>query len=88
MSVDYYTCSHCRCNFPDVSRDATWCDCGGCFCSPICANQEDEGGNDGATCCICRLEVIKDEDLLNFLLGHFKIMREQAIELYRIHYGE
>lgn len=35
------------------------------------------------TCLICRKEVIRDEELLDFLLKRGNLTREQAVELYR-----
>lgn len=84
MGVDFYTCDNCSRNYPDCSYTATWCSCGGHFCSPDCADRE--GANDeddGGTCVLCRVEVIKAEDMLSFLLKHFKITYDEAKELYR-----
>lgn len=78
MSVDHYICDACGRTFADCNWDAAYCDCGGRFCSKKCC-QKDGADN----CCLCRMEVVRDEDLLSFLLKQFKLTREQAIALYK-----
>lgn len=80
MGVDYYVCHRCDTTFPDCSSHCIWCDCGGHFCSAECANQSEDG-----SCCLCRSEVVRDRDLLLFLLKHYQITYEQAMELYHTH---
>lgn len=78
MSVDHYSCDNCGRTFADCSWDATWCDCGGRFCSKECAIKiSDE------SCRLCRKEIARDDELLLFLLKHFNLNRDQAMELYR-----
>jgi hypothetical protein len=77
MSVDHYQCDGCGRTFADCCYTATWCDCGGKFCSKECAAKDDED------CCLCRIEVVRDADLLSFLLKHCKITRTQAIKMYK-----
>lgn len=92
MGIDYYSCSYCNSAFPDCSSRCRWCDCGSRFCSPDCAKKEetvnDEGDTVGETCCMCRKEDANDTDLLNFLLKHFNLTHEQAMELYRGKQGD
>jgi hypothetical protein len=84
MGVDFYACRVCGSTFPDCSDYCRWCDCGGRFCSSECAKIiEDEDNPNSMTCCLCRKEEATDNDLLVFLLDHFKLTREQVMELYR-----
>lgn len=78
MSIDYYDCDSCGKHFSAISWDAVWCECGGSFCSEKCALKQIDG-----SCPLCREEVVRDLDLLFFLLKHYNITREQAVELYR-----
>lgn len=77
MSLDYYLCDKCGKKFSEISWDADWCECGGRFCSKKCADKIDD------FCCKCRKEVVRDEELLDFLLKRGNLTREQAVELYR-----
>lgn len=36
MGVDYYQCQSCKLGYRDDSDYATYCDCGGNFCSKEC----------------------------------------------------
>lgn len=78
MSLEYYDCDNCGATFSAISWNAFWCECGGSFCSEKCAQKQGDG-----SCRLCRLEVVRDEDLLSFLFKHYNITREQAVELYR-----
>lgn len=85
MGIDYRTCV-CGENFPDC--DATWCeDCGTAFCSNECSgctNNEDENGEEVYGCCVvCREENTSDSELLDALMKHYKLTRDQALEIWR-----
>lgn len=77
MSVEYFVCDNCEDSCADCSWYAISCECGGRFCSSKCAEQIDE------TCKLCRLEIVRDNDLLAFVLKRADITVEQAITLYR-----
>lgn len=93
MGVDFYTCANCGDTFPDCSYYFSCYICYHHFCSNECGdrkveeNPRDPDGSLGyeeiTTCKLCRKEDATDHQLLNFLLGHFKLTREQAMELYR-----
>jgi hypothetical protein len=90
MGVDFYTCQNCERNFPDCSYFFTCTQCEHMFCSDKCGGKkvekEDPKGdsyNDLTSCFLCRKEIAADYQLLKFLLGHFNLTREQAMELYR-----
>jgi hypothetical protein len=88
MGDIYYTCDTCEhiCSADCVHYNA-WCDCGGHFCSADCADKgKDENGI--YYCCLCRIKIVKNVDLLTFLLKHFKMTREQAVILYREDLGD
>jgi len=94
MGVDYYTCQACSHNFPDCGHYFTCGTCENMFCDEECGKkeyvldedgceQENEWGGELTSCILCREEVATDSDLLRVILGHFKIDREQAMEIYR-----
>lgn len=90
MGVDYYTCQNCQRNFPDCGYYFTCTGCENSFCSNKCGGKqvEEESAdglsyNDLTSCVLCREEVITDADLLAFILEHFKITHQQAMEMYR-----
>lgn len=95
MGVDFYTCENCGYNFPDCG---SYFSCSGCdarFCSNECGGRQvieeesedevdDEHYHEELTSCVlCRKETATSHELLHFLLGHFNITYEQAMELYR-----
>lgn len=80
MGVDFYTCAICKYNFPDCG-DFVRCECGKVFCSDECANMTyDE--NDEGFCVICQKKNADDSTLLKFLLNHFNLTREQAVDMW------
>jgi len=93
MGISFYTCANCQRNFPDCGDYFNCFTCGEHFCNTKCAdmqveeNLEDPDGEEDyeeiTTCKMCRKESATDNQLLNFLLGHFKLTYEQAMELYR-----
>ena len=95
MGVDYYTCASCTIGFRDDSELAVHCDCGNQFCSIKCGLVDNYGEWDedresykiddskDVTCVICRKEKFTDYVLLEALLKHFNITREQAEEISR-----
>jgi hypothetical protein len=92
MGVDYYTCANCHSNFPDCG---SYFHCTGCdehFCSYNCGGRkvvEEEESEDEyeyeelTSCVLCRREKATDSDLLDFLLNHFNITYEAAMEIYK-----
>lgn len=93
MGVDFYTCAKCERNFPDCGNYYSCEECSNVFCSDKCANPEpfydpldEDGGGEEIeryTCCICRKEDANDYILLNALLRHFKLTREQALKIWQ-----
>jgi hypothetical protein len=89
MGVDYYTCQNCERNFPDCSYHFTCSGCEVMFCSDECGGraveEKSERGkwDDLTSCVLCRMETATSDGLLNFLLKHFNLTRDQAMELYR-----
>jgi len=93
MGVDFYACANCGRTFPDCGYYFSCYTCNHHFCSNDCGGREveqdpnDPDGTKGyeeiTTCILCRKEDATDYQLLKFLLNHFKITREQAMELYR-----
>jgi hypothetical protein len=90
MGIDYYTCQKCERNFPDCSYYFTCTGCEVMFCSDACGGrvveEESEDGhdyNDITSCVMCRMETATSDDLLKFLLKHFNLTRDQAMEIYR-----
>lgn len=75
---DYRNCDACGKQYSVCSWYAARCECGALFCSKECASKDDK-----ETCKLCRLEIVRDNDLLAFLLKHYGLNREQAEELYR-----
>lgn len=99
MSVDYSQCDSCKLGYRDDSDWACYCDCGSNFCGAICGklknykpyNEDEDENYEGQridrsnpiTCIVCREEIFTDYGLLQGLLFHFNITRDQAIELIR-----
>ncbi len=98
MGVDYYQCDHCSFGFRDDSDYCVWCDCGAKFCHADCGvltnfhYEYDEGDPERGnaiikgvpiTCVLCRLEGANERGLLEALLKHLSITREQAFEIYK-----
>jgi hypothetical protein len=98
MSIDFYSCARCGDSFPDCG-DYCHCDeCGNVFCSYECAEldaveldeaaPEDESETEEyryepMNCCICRKEVANDYILLETLLRHYKITREDVLKMWQ-----
>jgi hypothetical protein len=95
MGIDFYSCENCGHNFPDCGE---YFSCSGCyakFCSDECGGRqlhfseldedEDEESieDDHTTCVLCRKETAIDHELLAFVLKHFKMTYDEALELYR-----
>lgn len=90
MGVDYYTCDHCGRNFPDCCYYFI-CSCDAKFCSNECGGRKVEKASesgkywdDDTSCVLCRVELISDSDLLNFLLKRHNLTRSEAEALYRV----
>jgi hypothetical protein len=87
MSIDYFSCAVCGKSFPDCSSYCRSCDgCGNWLCSDKCAKLlpvSEDNDNDEKDCCICRDEIASDSRLLECLLHHFNITKEQAIEIWQ-----
>jgi putative heme degradation protein len=102
MGVDYYQCANCNRGFRDDSEYCAYCECGNCFCSKECGKLENYGDwseeddthridlEADITCVICRHEAYTDYTLLESLLKHFNITREQAVNIWRAekHHGK
>lgn len=95
MGVSYYECAGCSFGYRDDSEYVRHCDCGSGFCSFECGELTNCGEwNDDnmsyhidpekdMTCKICRKEAENDYVLLQALLKHFNITREEAFEIYK-----
>ena len=91
MGISYYTCAGCDNNFPDCADGVVWCDCGNHFCCDDCAKMIDVNEPDGdeedweesLQCCICRKEEANDGLLLEALLRHYKITKEDALKIWQ-----
>ncbi len=87
MGVDFIPCAACGETFPDCGDFYPCEECGNCFCSRECAKMElideDTEGNEISNCCICRKERGNDYVLLEALLRHFKLTREQALKIWQ-----
>lgn len=90
MGVDFYTCANCGDTFPDCGYYFSCYTCSHHFCSNTCGGRKVEERPDDppnmeeiTTCILCRKEDATDYQLLQFLLKHFNITRQQAMELYR-----
>lgn len=82
MGISYYRCISCGSSFTDCDDSVFYCTCGQKFCSPECGKCE-SNEKDEETCAYCRKESFTDKDLLNFLLRHTGLSREQVVELAR-----
>lgn len=73
-----YVCENPVCLSPYRLKNQIICEkCDSAFCS-VC------GATDGKTCVLCTLELIRDKDLLDFLIKkHSYINEEQVKDLYR-----
>ena len=90
MGVDYYTCAACDETFADCSYYFTCSECETMFCSDKCGGKQivktDPDGkryNDDTSCVMCRKEDAKPYKLLSFILAHFNMTYDQAMDLYR-----
>ena len=85
MGVEYYTCAICGYNFPDCG-EYVWCnDCGNRFCLDDCAGLqpvEDDENSDHTNCVICRKEAANDYILLETLLRHYNLNREDVLKIW------
>lgn len=94
MGVDYLQCASCSFGFRDDSDYCAYCECGNSFCSVNCGDLSNYGeynderqthridDNVDITCVICRNESFTDYTLLEAVLKHFNITREQAIKIW------
>lgn len=89
MGVDYYQCNFCDTGFRDDSDYCVYCNCGAHYCCKNCAKPKYELIEDGddsyeqcISCVVCRNQHCTDYALLMFLLEHFSLSKEKAIEMY------
>lgn len=91
MGVDYYECHKCGRGFRDDSDYCIYCGCGAHFCNDICAQpkyetveetDDDDSYEECVSCVICRNQHCTDYALLQFLLEHFSLTKEKALEMY------
>lgn len=89
MGVDFYACQNCGETYCDCGYYFT-CSCEAMFCSDRCGGKKVEKGSESGnywdditSCVLCRVEVIPDIDLLNFLLKRHNLTRSEAEALYR-----
>lgn len=94
MGIDYYVCDYCMSGFPDCSSKFRSCEmCGRSYCSDECALlKEIEADEDFEAiidydekynCRMCRREDANDSTLLHFLLKHFKLSYDDALNLWK-----
>lgn len=95
MGVNYYTCSGCDIGYRDDSEYCAYCDCGNGFCSAECGGLKNYGEwkdkieshaidpEVDITCKICRKEAANDYVLLQTLLKHFCLTKEDALDIYK-----
>lgn len=90
MGVDYYACNFCNTGFRDDSEYCVYCGCGAHFCCEDCAKPKYELVKDKygyeykecVSCVVCRNQYCTDHALLKFLLEHFSLSKEKALEMY------
>lgn len=96
MGLSVHQCAVCSTEFTSGYEGAVWCQCITVFCCWDCAltsyDEEFEYSDEDIdalyelgeveSCIYCRQEDAADEDLLEFLLEHFKLEREEAVKLY------
>jgi hypothetical protein len=82
MGVDFYACQNCGETYPDCGDYFTCSTCESSFCSDECGGCQ-VADDDTTSCVLCRVEVILDSDLLDFLLKGHNLTRSEAEALYR-----
>jgi hypothetical protein len=91
MGVDYYECHKCGFGFRDDSDYCIYCGCGAHFCSKECADPKyetvycekyDKDYEECISCVVCRNQHCTDYALLKFLLDHFSLTKETALQMY------
>lgn len=89
MGVDWFTCS-CG-NVTSDHHDNIYCeDCDACFCRSCHKDEyedEETGEITGETCPYCTKKIIKDSELLEFILIKTEVFRNEVEEMYRSHNG-
>jgi hypothetical protein len=88
MGVDYYTCAICKYNFPDCGSYISCDTCGNHYCDNNCGkhrgdNYSDDANEEKESCVLCRKEDATASNLLNALLKHFSLNRNDALEIYK-----
>ena len=89
MGVNFFPCDHCGQSICDCGPYVR-CDDGCCrrWCDRTCAKADgfrrDDGGDDDCerSCNFCRGEDVEAKPLLECLLEHFKLSRQEAVRLY------
>jgi hypothetical protein len=89
MSNDFIVCAICGEARPGHYEFYTCELCSNVFCSWDCSelystlNEDGEPNDDIMDCCICRKDKANDYILLEALLRHFNLTREQALEIWQ-----
>jgi hypothetical protein len=91
MGVDFFPCDHCGESICDCGS-YYYCndDCGRRWCDKRCAegdgykneDYEDTDDPDLKTCRFCRNEDVEDSPLLEYVLKHFSLSKEDAKKMY------
>lgn len=85
MSISYYQCDNCQRGYADCYGE--FCECGAGFCSEKCADYQPYG-DDEKSCASCRGEVFTDTNLLNTLLKHYNLTRNDVEKMAELHHDK
>ena len=84
MGVDWYTCNHCGDTFPDCGSyytcDNCWTHWDDLKCAEADGAQWNEEEDTIVSCKFCRQEDATDSELVNYMLKHFKVTREEMVK--------
>lgn len=83
MSDGYYSCVLCGETFPDCSYYVSCNKCKRHFCCDDCARMNFDMDANNPICCVCCDEDVDNVTLLEFLLKHFSLSKEDAIILWK-----